>query len=49
LGVAMAKSGDTSSAAKELALARRLEPKTALYEKNLHCLQKPTPGCVLTP
>jgi len=49
LGVALAKSGDASGAAEELALAHKLEPKTALYEKNLHCLQKPTPGCVLTP
>jgi Flp pilus assembly protein TadD len=49
LGVALAKSGDASGAAAELALARKLEPKTTLYERNLHCLQDPTPRCALTP
>jgi Flp pilus assembly protein TadD len=49
LGVALAKTGDTAAAAAELALAVKLEPKTALYRKNLSCVQKPTPGCALAP
>jgi len=49
LGVALAKSGNTAGAAAELALAQKLEPKTALYKKNGECVEKPTPGCKLTP
>jgi Flp pilus assembly protein TadD len=49
LGVALAKSGDASGAVRELVLARKLEPKTTLYGKNLECVQNPTAGCVLVP
>jgi Flp pilus assembly protein TadD len=49
LGVALAKAGDTAGATAQLALARKLEPKTALYRKNLECVQAPTRGCALAP
>jgi len=49
LAVALAKSGNTAGAAAELALAQKLEPETALYRKNRACVEKPTPGCKLTP
>jgi Flp pilus assembly protein TadD len=41
LGVALAKTGDT--------FARKLDPKTKLYGKNLDCVQRPSPDCVLAP
>ena len=49
LGVALAKTGDTSTAIAELTLAQKLEPKTLLYGKNLACVQKPTASCALIP
>jgi Flp pilus assembly protein TadD len=49
LGVALAKTGDISGAIGELQVAHKLDPKTKLYGKNLDCVQRPSPGCGLTP
>jgi Flp pilus assembly protein TadD len=49
LGVALAKSGDAAAARTQLLLAQKLEPKTALFKKNLECIKETLPRCVLVP
>jgi Flp pilus assembly protein TadD len=49
LGVALAKSKDQTEAEREILLATKLRPNTALYRKNLKCVRKNAVGCALTP
>ena len=49
LGIALARSGDAAGATAELVLARKLEPKSGLYRKNLECVRQSKPDCVLSP
>jgi len=49
LGVAELNVRELDRAVEHLRKAQKLEPKTALYKKNGECVEKPTPGCKLTP